>query len=83
MSKRINIGVSDGYYEWLALRAKENGLSVSSYATMLLAQAKKNIENTEVMQAYMKQFASLPSEVLASELAKIAGDENKKDEKGD
>lgn len=83
MSKRINISLSDEYYDWLSSQAKENGIAVSAYATMLLNQAKKNIENTEVMQAYMKQFASLPSEVLASELAKIAGDENKKDEKGD
>lgn len=83
MSKRINISLSDDYHEWLVSQAKENGLSVSSYATMLLTQAKKNIENTEVMQAYMKQFANLPPEVLASELAKIAGDENTEIEKGD
>lgn len=83
MSKRINISLSDDYYDWLSSQAKESGIAVAAYATMLLNQAKKNIENTEVMQAYMKQFANLPPEILASELAKIAGDENKKNEKGD
>lgn len=83
MSKRINISLSDEYYDWLSSQAKENGIAVSAYATMLLNQAKKNIENTEVMQAYMKQFANLSPEILSSELAKFAGDENKKDEKGD
>jgi hypothetical protein len=78
MSKRINIGISDEFHEWLVIQAKENGLALSAYATMLLNQARKNQENSQVIHEYMKQFASLPSEVLAAELAKLKDDDGEK-----
>lgn len=76
MPKRINISLSDDFYLWLSTQAKENGIPVSAYATMLLNQAKKNIENTETMQAYLKQFSNLPPEILAAELSRMASEED-------
>lgn len=72
-NKRLNIGTPDELYKWLVQAAKENGIAVSTYATLLLSQAKRNSENANAMQEYMRQFSNLPPEVLMAEFAKSIG----------
>lgn len=80
MSKRINIGISDEFHSWLVAQAKESGIPVSSYATMLLNQARRDLEAKELTQVYMRQFAKLPPNLLSAELTRVAFDDSKQNE---
>ena len=65
-TKRINIGLSDELYSWLASESEKNGIPVSTYGTMLITQAKKNAENTEHMMSVFDVMKKMTPEQLAA-----------------
>lgn len=73
-SKRINIGLSDELYSWLASEAEKNGIPVSTYGTMLITQAKKSAENTEHIMSVFDVMKKMTPEQLAEVMSNSAAE---------
>lgn len=73
-TKRINIGLSDELYSWLASESEKNGIPVSTYGTMLITQAKKNAENTEHMISVFDVMKKMTPEQLTEVLQKSSAE---------
>lgn len=73
-SKRINIGLSDELYSWLASEAEKNGIPVSTYGTMLITQVKKSAENTEHIMSVFDVMKKMTPEQLAEVMSNSAAE---------